>query len=61
MLEIIYANSHRIHSMQSSLPTTIYEQNLSFFVSQISNCHNFFSILPIYMILWEIQKLNERL
>ena len=36
--------------MQSSLPTTIYVQNLSFFVSQISTFHNFFSIWPIYMI-----------
>ena len=39
-----------IHIMQSSLPTTIYVQNLSFFMSQISTSHNFFSIWPIYMV-----------
>ena len=36
--------------MQSCLPTTIYVQNLSFLVTQISTSHNFFSIWPIYMI-----------
>ena len=36
--------------MQSSLPTTICVQNLSFFVTQISTSHNFFSIWLIYMI-----------
>ena len=36
--------------MQSTLPTTIYVQNLSFLVSQICISHNFFSIGPIYMI-----------
>ena len=36
--------------MQSSLPTTIYVQNLSFFVTQISTSHNFFSIWSIYMV-----------
>ena len=32
-----------IYIMQSSLPTTIYVQNLSFLVSQILTSHNFFS------------------
>ena len=36
--------------MQSTLPTTIYVQNLSFFVTEIWISHNFFSIGPIYMI-----------
>ena len=36
--------------MQSSLPTTIYVQNLSFLVTQISTSHKLFSIWPIYMI-----------
>ena len=36
--------------MQSSLPTTIYVQNLSFLVTQIATSHNFLSIWPIYMI-----------
>ena len=40
----------KIHITQSCLPTTIYVQNLSFHVTQISDCHNFFSIWPIYMI-----------
>ena len=31
--------------IQSSLPTTIYVQNLSFFVSQISTSHTFFFYL----------------
>ena len=34
-----------IYIMQSCLPTTIYVQNLSFLVSQISTSHNFFFYL----------------
>ena len=33
-----------VYIMQSCLPTTIYVQNLSFLVTQISNSYNFFSI-----------------
>ena len=39
-----------IYIMQSTLPTTIYVQNLSFLVTEIWISHNFFSIGPIYMI-----------
>ena len=39
-----------IYIMQSTLPTTIYVQNLSFFVTEIWISHNFFSIGPIYRI-----------
>ena len=46
-----------LYIMQSCLPTTIYVQNLSFFVSKILTSHNFFSIWPIYMIfMGEIDK-----
>ena len=39
-----------VYITQSSLLTTIYVQNLSFFVSQILTSHNFFSIWPIYIV-----------
>ena len=53
ILYINYSGQTRLHDIyitQSSLPTTIYVQNLSFLVSQILISHNFFSIWSIYMI-----------
>ena len=38
-------NFTSLYIMQSSLPTTIYVQNLSFLVSQISTSYNFFFYL----------------
>ena len=53
MVSIIIISSqykYNIYILQSSLPTTIYVQNLSFLVSQILTSISFFSISPIYMI-----------
>ena len=38
------------------IPTTIYVQNLSFFVSQILTSHNFFQFRRFTSYLWEIEK-----
>ena len=53
--------------MHSSLPTTIYVQNLSFLVTQISTSHNFFAIWLIYMIfmgdreqVWDFVTLTKK-
>ena len=47
-------NYYFIYIMQSSLPTTIYVQNLSFLVTQISTSHNFFLFGRFTWYIWGI-------